>query len=1116
MKKITAFFTVSLLVFSMSIVPYQNTTYAYSSDVHEYLTEEALKFLKTKNPEAYDEMKTYLYDLRKGAYDEDAIGPDLNEKIDTYWRPFRHFYRITDGLGYLDGGERSISSLFSDPNTSSDFSNTSTDIFHIDVNLSDYVLADAPDNRRYPNAYEWASGNEILNKHDFQDAVDAYKAGNKKEAYYTLGFVLHLIEDMSVPEHTQLESHNDDPFPTGGLEEGSGYEQFIADQYSGVSENNCSSNKLRNYLHPFCTPPGVEDPFHAQSVDPVFSYYDDVLSGYTNLKQYFDSMATLGYYRNRFKATLNPTTGKATDELANMFEISHVSGNTWMIFSDVGLWSGGDTVKTTDTWWETTKFDGNPDASGWYYIENSYNKLDLQGKTKPKVYKKDWYNYAETEMKKTPTQRFITANTGQYVQNTEGKVLADIMAEDLIPLSVQHAAGIMDLFWRETRSLEPKIQIEVGGYLLPAQSYTDFGNVTVGTDKTITFTVRNIGAGVLTVGSKPSLEGGTYDQNHFEIVKGTSDQSLTAGETTTFQIKFKPTSVGYKSLGYSLYSSDRSFIFHVKGTGVEGVVDEVIPSVESPVTSGEFTGSGDISCMNISNPITYNTFEINHYNEDFELTLLGYNKSRSFLIKNTGSEELTIIPHEQSNYNYLTFENYHIAEVVNNNFKSVLLPNECVALTIIFRPTTVGWQRLSFNISNSHESEIVSFSGDAIDSIDDYYIYGVAPNDFLGGIGQKFGTASSIIIEDNNIDNVYLIQRGDLLKIRKNPDIKFDLGVSTTFTDTINHWAETYINALYEKGIIKGRTDTTFEPDATINRAELVKMAIISKGLDIPSSISTSSFADVPVSSWFAPYVEKAYTEGIVEGNVVNGKRYFRPNDPVIRAEALKILLYSANHKTFNDSDTTKLFSDVNSGDWFYDLVAYAKNNNIVSGYPDGSFKPGNAVTRAEAAKILHSLFFENPTLSIEEDNINDTSTLEPISASSSTIHSTSTGGDWDNPETWIEKRVPNNSDIVEVSSHVIHNQQPTTTIKSLIISTDGVIEKNSGDYGNIQVEGDMINNGIIKNNISPGSTVQKFYISVTGDLTNIGTIEVTCLKVEGQYTNNNTIIEDPYCWPSI
>jgi hypothetical protein len=49
-------------------------------------------------------------------------------------------------------------------------------------------------------------------------------------------------------------------------------------------------------------------------------------------------------------------------------------------------------------------------------------------------------------------------------------------------------------------------------------------------------------------------------------------------------------------------------------------------------------------------------------------------------------------------------------------------------------------------------------------------------------------------------------------------------------------------------------------------------------------------------------------------------------------------------------------FTDVKSGDWYYNHVTWAADNKIVSGYPDSTFRPSNTMTRAEFVQVLYSL----------------------------------------------------------------------------------------------------------------------------------------------------------------
>jgi hypothetical protein len=86
----------------------------------------------------------------------------------------------------------------------------------------------------------------------------------------------------------------------------------------------------------------------------------------------------------------------------------------------------------------------------------------------------------------------------------------------------------------------------------------------------------------------------------------------------------------------------------------------------------------------------------------------------------------------------------------------------------------------------------------------------------------------------------------------------------------------------------------------------------------------------------------------------------FRPYDSVNRAEFTKILITTlyGNKETLNSYTTNAdlQFRDLHlQTDWYYPYLKIAKNKGLISGYPDGTFRPGNQVTRAEFAKMLYS-----------------------------------------------------------------------------------------------------------------------------------------------------------------
>ncbi len=167
------------------------------------------------------------------------------------------------------------------------------------------------------------------------------------------------------------------------------------------------------------------------------------------------------------------------------------------------------------------------------------------------------------------------------------------------------------------------------------------------------------------------------------------------------------------------------------------------------------------------------------------------------------------------------------------------------------------------------------------------------------------------------------------------------------FSDTNGHWAESYIGTLYDAEVVSGKTATTFEPNSNITRAELTKIALLAFGHSVNTSVKEHPFSDVPMNSWFAPYVEEAKTQGIIEGYPSGG---FGPNDFITRAAALKIIIESAGFAVIGG---IPIFSDVPTDSWFTPYVTFANNNEVVGGYPDGTFGPGRNITRAEVAKIV-------------------------------------------------------------------------------------------------------------------------------------------------------------------
>lgn len=115
--------------------------------------------------------------------------------------------------------------------------------------------------------------------------------------------------------------------------------------------------------------------------------------------------------------------------------------------------------------------------------------------------------------------------------------------------------------------------------------------------------------------------------------------------------------------------------------------------------------------------------------------------------------------------------------------------------------------------------------------------------------------------------------------------------------------------------------------------------------------------ADVHGCDLYYGAIDWMYDEGIAEGEAgPGGTRLFHPDRPVNRAEFTKLVLLGSGHTNLPDCRTAPL-SDVPTDAWYTPYICTAKKAGIISGYYDGTFRPGATINYAEAAKILVEAF---------------------------------------------------------------------------------------------------------------------------------------------------------------
>jgi hypothetical protein len=149
-------------------------------------------------------------------------------------------------------------------------------------------------------------------------------------------------------------------------------------------------------------------------------------------------------------------------------------------------------------------------------------------------------------------------------------------------------------------------------------------------------------------------------------------------------------------------------------------------------------------------------------------------------------------------------------------------------------------------------------------------------------------------------------------------------------------------------GVISGYADGTFRPFNNTTRAQLSKIVALAEGWQLVCP-QIGHFIDVPPDNPFYCYIETAYARSVISG-YADGT--FRWGSNVTRAQLCKIVVLAEGWT--NSCQQPGHFSDVPLDNPFFCFVETAYNHGIISGYADGTFRPGNSATRGQISKIVY------------------------------------------------------------------------------------------------------------------------------------------------------------------
>lgn len=170
---------------------------------------------------------------------------------------------------------------------------------------------------------------------------------------------------------------------------------------------------------------------------------------------------------------------------------------------------------------------------------------------------------------------------------------------------------------------------------------------------------------------------------------------------------------------------------------------------------------------------------------------------------------------------------------------------------------------------------------------------------------------------------------------------------AASFKDINGHWAKNYIEGQANMGLLTGYPDGTFKPDKNLTNAEAI--TVINK-LTRVFKVKDINFTDVKPNDWYYNQYKIAVYTGFVQDK--HDKAY--PNKFISRGEISTMLgiVYG-----IEPNHSVNLFKDVDSSTIQGGYINALSALGVIKGYPDGTFKPNNALKRGEYSTLLNVIY---------------------------------------------------------------------------------------------------------------------------------------------------------------
>ena len=223
-----------------------------------------------------------------------------------------------------------------------------------------------------------------------------------------------------------------------------------------------------------------------------------------------------------------------------------------------------------------------------------------------------------------------------------------------------------------------------------------------------------------------------------------------------------------------------------------------------------------------------------------------------------------------------------------------------------------------------------------------------------GGAGSPTGTETTIPVDATREEK--LAFKGLITaEISVKPELE-----SKRFQDTENHWSNDYVLYLVERDIISGKSELSFDPEASISKAEIVTLVtklIISDNTKVPSY--SGSVADIEAGKWYDSHMQRGHALGLIAENTSGS---LEPLHNSSREEVVEILIKAIEALEIPVADELKVYSGdfkdfEQISDTRKEAMTIAINLGFISGKGEGVLDPKSEIKRSEIAVVVKKLY---------------------------------------------------------------------------------------------------------------------------------------------------------------